>query len=136
GFGDVERDLAFAQGVEDRRCQRGEAQAPLDEATCHAETLCDSIEIAGRADEVLKGAAFLGGGHLELMEVGRRGRFGQFGIVAGKDHDGDIEIGFRDRTALGEQAKRAPTASAIEDLEGAARLFGGRDEQILKDALG
>jgi poly(3-hydroxybutyrate) depolymerase len=97
----------------------------LDEATCHAETLCDSIEIAGRADEVLKGAAFLGGGHLELMEVGRRGRFGQFGIVAGKDHDGDIEIGFRDRTALGEQAKRAPTASAIEDLEGAARLLAG-----------
>ncbi len=41
----------------------GEAQAPLDEATCHAETLCDGIEIAGRADEVLKGAAFLGGGH-------------------------------------------------------------------------
>src|SRR3546814_8886486 len=71
GLGDVQRDGAFAQRLEDGLGQGREPQAALDEPTGEAEALGDTVDIIIETDEILERAAFLGRRHLELMEVGR-----------------------------------------------------------------
>src|SRR3546814_10677888 len=81
-------------------------------------------------DEILERAAFLGRRHLELMEVGRGRGLGQGRLVADENLDGNI-VGSRvDGAALGEHEQSAQEATAIEDLESAARLFHRRAEQV------
>src|SRR3546814_17106256 len=68
------------------------------------------------------------------MEVGRGRGLGQGRLVADENLDGNI-VGFRvDGAALGEHEQTAQAATAIEDLESAARLFHRRDEQVLEYA--
>src|SRR3546814_12075370 len=69
-----------------------------------------------------------------MMEVGRGRGLGQGRLVADENLDGNI-VGFRvDGAALGEHEQTAQAATAIEDLESAARLFHRRDEQVLEYA--
>src|SRR3546814_15211591 len=59
GLGDIERDPALAQSIEDRFGEGSEAQAPFHETAGDAETLGDSVDIALETDEILERPAFL-----------------------------------------------------------------------------
>jgi hypothetical protein len=54
GLGDVERNRARGQRVEDRLGQRGQAQAAFDEAAGLAEAFGDPVDVGALADEMLR----------------------------------------------------------------------------------
>lgn len=68
------------------------------------------------------------------MEV-RRGRgLRQGRLVADQNLHGNV-VGFRvNDAAVGEHPQAAEAATAVENLEGAARLLHWRDEKVLQNA--
>jgi len=133
GLGHVEGDATIGQRLEYRIGKAREPETPFDETAGDTEALGDGIEVAAFADEVLEGAAFIGRGHVDALEVlGKRG-FRQRCIIAFEHLAGHFHV-LVDTTLCSEQLQRLETAAAGENGVVPAGLLQRRDTQVLQQS--
>ena len=133
GLGDVKRDLAVGERLEDDRGQTGEAKTALDETDRHAEAARDPLDVGALLDEVLKGEALVGRVKRELLEILGEACLGDSAAEVIEHEAGDLDIG-GERAGLRQRLERRVPPTAGFHREGAPRLLVGGDDQVLQQA--
>ena len=131
-LGEIERDVAGGERLEDGLGQVGEAQPTFDETLRQPEPLRNGSGIAVFLDEVLECLTLLGRGHLKALEIfGQRNLAGvMFAPV--DDETRNLVIGFHGAPGH-DNVHRAHSLAAADDFEAATLLRLGNDE-VLQDA--
>ena len=135
GLGNIERDIAATQRLEDHRGERCEPKPALDEADSEAEPLCHARDVRPLLDEMLEGEAFVCGVKRQPLEVLGEAGLGGIGADVVEDEAGNREIA-RQLVVGGERRERRETATAALDRELAAWLLRRGHDQVLKKAAG